>query len=161
MKNLFVLAAAFLAMTMVGCQKEDTISPVTPEQDTTPEVPAVDLTIDIVGAWSLTSAAEYKILFYSREDGSLLDSVVSDLGDTGFTFRADGSVSPNPWDLSVTYALDSTGIHFNLMGVITRDYELKALSQDHMTFTRCDTSEYSMGGIPVDGVEIEYWDLVR
>ena len=161
MKKLLVSLAVIFAMTMIACQKEDTIKPIAPDQDSNPEVPAVDMNVDIVGTWNPTRATEYKILWYSTEDGSLIDSVVSDLSDVGFTFREDGSVSPNPWNLSATYSVDSASIHFNLMGIIKRDYELKALSQDHMAFMRTDTSEYSFGGDPVMGVGIEYWDLSR
>lgn len=162
MKKLFFSLAVLFSVALVSCQKEDNISPIVADQ---PEVPSVDLGVDVVGTWTPTADTYFKILFYTVDGGELIDSVFTDLGETGFTFAANGTVD-NPWEVPATYTIDSIGPHFNLMNLFTRDYEWKALAEKHMAFERTDTSAYTVQGddgstIAVNGVEIEHWDLVR
>lgn len=164
MRKILLCLAVVMALSMASCQKDDDIRPVTPQPEE-PETPAIDLSVDLTGTWSLTPDTYFKIMFYRQSDGSLIDSTLSDLGEEGFTFDGQGNATTTPWGIAATYTLDSTQIHFNIMGIVILDYDLLALSTDHMSFQRVKTAEYSTSEdgveITVDGVETEYWDLKR
>lgn len=165
MKKLFLILAVAMGMTMVSCQKEDDIHLIVPQQDE-PQTPAIDLSVDLAGTWTPTSDTYFKVMFYSQSDGSLIDSLYSDMGENGFVLDGQGNATSTPWNVSATYTLDSAQIHFNIMGIVSMDFDLVALSNDHMAFFRVSKSDYQTtddngATINVDGIETEYWDLKR
>lgn len=161
MKKLFFSLALALCVMAVSCQKEDMITPI----DYNPQIPDVDLSVDLTGVWTPTANTTFRVYFYTMDDNTLIDSLVSDMGEVGFTFNADKSVA-TPWQVPATYTVDSTRIIFDLMGLFTRTYDLKYMQPNHLAFEMVDTSMYTMPNengedVPVKGVEFEYWDLER
>lgn len=162
-KNIFAIIAG-LALLAAACTKEDNIRPIFDTPDT-PTLPTVDLT-QLVGNWAPDNHAAYKIYLYSRTDGTLIDSIISDLSENGFNFYADGNAD-TPWDLSATYTADTNKITFNIMGIFERNYNLLKLDSTSLIMERTDTSDYYLndesGNISdtLMGIEIEHWSLTR
>lgn len=167
MRKLFLCLAVVMGLTAVSCQKEDIIHPInpTPESGDQTDAPLIDTTVNLEGTWMPTDETHFKVLFYYRDNGELMDSIMSDMGEDGFTFDAQGNATATPWNLPAVCTVDSAQIHFDIMGIVTFDFDLIQLTQDHMTFQRVKTSEYTTSEdgveITVDGVETEYWDLKR
>lgn len=165
MKKILLCLALAMGITMASCQKEDDINIIDSVTDTTPETSCIDLNVNLEGTWMPTDETHFKVLFYYRDNGELMDSIVSDMGEDGFTFDAQGNANATPWNLPAVCTVDSAQIHFDIMGIVTFDFDLIQLTQDHMTFQRVKTSEYTTSEdgveITVDGVETEYWDLKR
>lgn len=157
MKNNYLktaLLTLFISMMIVGCEKETST-------DNSGTSNQHNVSLDqLVGTWTASSDAYYKILFHDL-DGNLIDSIVTDYDpESTFTFTA--TQVSTPWMLTYGYDIADNSLVLHYSGLNDRTYSILDFDQRHLVLERiAEGQDYMMGETPVVGTEIEHWDLVR